>query len=130
MVTGLQGHVALVTQLSDVLPFPEDPVTPGRSTTLLTEIQSLRWGPTQAHQCPVPGWHPGSAGETGQGLQMRVHAGPGTQEGTVLRAHQGTACTLWVSPKTAARSLSQTRFRMIPCSLPSYGDEMKKATCK
>lgn len=46
VVTGLQGHVALVTQLSNVLPFPEDPVTPGRSTTLLTEIRSPHWGLT------------------------------------------------------------------------------------
>lgn len=44
VVTGFQGHVALVTQLNDVLPFPEDPVTPGRSTTLLTEMQSPCWG--------------------------------------------------------------------------------------
>lgn len=48
VITGLQGHVALVAQLSDVLAFPEDPVTPGRSTTLLTEMQSPQGGPSQA----------------------------------------------------------------------------------
>ena len=42
VVAGLQGHVALVAQLSDVLPLPEDPVTPGGSATLLAETQSPR----------------------------------------------------------------------------------------
>ena len=42
VVAGPQRHVALVAQLSDVLPLPEDPVTPGGRTALLAETQSPR----------------------------------------------------------------------------------------
>ena len=44
MVAGLQGHVTLVTGLRDVLPSPQDPVTPCRGPTFLTTgMRECEW---------------------------------------------------------------------------------------
>lgn len=40
MIADPQSHVAAIALLSNVLPFPEDPIAPRWNTTLLTETEA------------------------------------------------------------------------------------------
>ena len=96
--------MALVAQLSDVLPFPEDPVTPGRSTTLLAETQSPRWEPSQAQQRPHLVSSLAQLGVTGQSSSPCSWR---SERAGAIWAHWGVMCILRVSPRTTAKAQSQ-----------------------